>query len=68
MSPFCRVNDGLNRQHPVRRGGDRRRIVKMQGSTARGGVVVVGFIQCRPGGVVAVGEGSVGDVEFVGHD
>jgi len=68
MSPFRRVDDGLNCQHPVWRGGDSRGIVEMQGSTARGGVVVVGFIQCRPGGVVAVGEGAVGDVEFVGHD
>jgi hypothetical protein len=40
----------------------------MQRSTAGRGVIVIGFIKGRPSGIVAVLEGTTGDVEFVGHD
>ena len=68
IRPFGFVDEGLDGEHSVGGGADHGGIVEVEGSSAGRGVVVVGFVECGPGGVVAVGEAAVGDVEFVGHD
>mmetsp|Transcript_25876 Transcript_25876/g.53507 ORF Transcript_25876/g.53507 Transcript_25876/m.53507 type:complete len:213 (-) Transcript_25876:132-770(-) len=68
MIPGSLLDERADGEHPVRGGRDGAGVVEVEGSAARGGVVVVGFVEGRPHGVVAVGEGAIGDVEFVGHD
>jgi len=67
MRPSRDVQYRPDRQHAIVGRGDGGRIVKVQGSAAARGIIVVALVQRRPRRVVSVGEGPAGDVEFVGH-
>mmetsp|Transcript_22694 Transcript_22694/g.53594 ORF Transcript_22694/g.53594 Transcript_22694/m.53594 type:complete len:207 (-) Transcript_22694:173-793(-) len=66
--PLRGFEEALYREETVGRRGNHGAVVEVEGSPAARRVVVVGLVERRPRGVVAVREAATGDVELVGHD
>jgi hypothetical protein len=65
--PRCFFEHGRNFQIPII-GGNAGGIVKLHTTTTGTTRIIIRPIQSRPQGIVAVGKGSVGNVEFIRHD